>query len=150
MRVVFLQTVANVATAGDVKEVKDGYARNYLLPKKIAVPATADQLRRVDALKKGETDRQNKALEQLRALAQRLDGMEVVVKARVGDKNQLFGSVTNADIAQEIVKVLGSEIDRRAVELETPIKQMGTYDVPVRLGQDLLPKVKVSVQALEE
>ncbi len=149
MRVVFLKTVPNVATAGDVKEVKDGYARNYLLPQKIAAPATPDQLRRVDALKKAEEERQLKVLRDLQTLAQRLEGLAVTVKARVGEKEQLYGSVTNGDIAQEIAKVIEVEIDRRAVELVEPIKQLGTYEVPVRVAQDLVPKVKVSVEPLE-
>jgi len=149
MKVIFLKTVTNVAEAGQIKEVKDGYGRNYLLPQKIAALATPDQLQRVNALKKAEANRQMQALAELKALGQRLEETPVVISARVGANEQLYGSVTNADIAQELSKMLGTDIDRRMVELLEPLKQLGTYQVQVRVSQEIAPMVTVTVQALE-
>lgn len=141
MKVVFLQDVPNVAKAGDVKEVATGYGRNYLLPKKLAVLSkrgVAEMV--VEHLKMGvET-------EKLQALAKELDGKAVVIKARVGAKKErLHGSITAADITEELQKSTGLEVDKRKIDMAEPIKQLGEYEITIKLAKDIAPKIKVSV-----
>ena len=145
MRVLFLQTVPSVAEAGQVKEVKNGYARNYLLPKKLAALATPDELQRVDALRKAEAERQMKTMEEFAGLAQRLESTKITIKSRVGVNGQLYGSVTNSHIADELSRILEIDVDRRKVVLEEPLKRVGTYEVPVNLSHDVVPIVKVEI-----
>jgi large subunit ribosomal protein L9 len=141
MRVVFLQDVPSVAKAGEVKEVADGYARNFLIPRKLALlarPHVLSQLETRETAEGGEDA-------ELTMLAQQIEGKEVGIKARVGAKDKLYGSITSADIAAELKNSTGLDIDKRKIELEEPIRQLGSYEVAIRLGKDILPKIKVSV-----
>jgi large subunit ribosomal protein L9 len=144
MRVVFLEDVQGVAQGGEVKEVKNGFARNYLIPMSLAVPATHNALQRVERLKRqAETDRL-KRLKDTRALAEELDGVQVNIEMRAGASGQLFGSVTTSIIADELSKLTDRKIDRRTVELAEPIRELGASDVTIRL----LPEIDVSVKVL--
>lgn len=144
MKVIFLDDVPNVAKTGEVKEVPDGYFRNYLLPRKFAAPATPSAMKsleaqlKVRARKKAETDAE------LASLAQQLEGKEVRVKAQAGTKARLYGSITAADIAAELEKN-GITVDKRKIALSKPIHQLGNYEVPVKLSGDLNPKLRVIV-----
>ncbi len=149
MKVLFLKDVPNVARAGDIKEVSDGYATNFLLPKKLAERATADVQNRFESQKKAEAKRQAEVEGEMKALAAKLSGRVFTLKAKTGGGEKLYGSITNADIAQEISRVLGEEIDKRKVELTEAIRALGTYEVPVKLYKDITPKVKVKVVAGE-
>jgi large subunit ribosomal protein L9 len=141
MKVIFLQPVSNVAKAGDVKEVADGYARNFLLPKKLALRATPDA-QKIAAM-------QIKAREQLIAEAMQttsqLDGKVVTMKAKAGAEGKLHGSITTADIAAEIQKLTGLEVDKRKIELAEPIHTVGTYNVSIKLAGEAEAKVTVNV-----
>jgi large subunit ribosomal protein L9 len=141
MRVVFLQDVPSVARAGEVKEVADGYARNFLIPRKLAL------LARPHALSQLGTREIATAVEdtELTALAQQLEGKEINIKAKAGVKKKLYGSITSADIAAELKNSTGLDIDKRKIELEEPIHHLGSYEVAIRLGKDILPKIRVSV-----
>jgi large subunit ribosomal protein L9 len=141
MRVVFLQDVPNVAKAGEIKEVADGYGRNFLIPKKLAL------LAKPQAIKQVETGDIMKARvnAELTALASQLEGKEVTLKAKAGAKDRLYGSITSADIASELSKASGLDIDKRKVELGEPIRQLGSYEVTIRLAKDILPKIKDTV-----
>lgn len=147
MRVVFLQDVPRVAQAGDVKEVANGYARNYLIPKGLAVPATPDQLQRVEAIRRAAEQRRQREREELQALMERLQGYTLTVAVRAGEGGRLYGSVTNSHIAEALSSYLGQGVDRRWVDLPEPIKQVGTYQVPVRPGHGLEAQVTVVVSA---
>ena len=149
MNVVFLQDVSNIARAGDVKEVKDGYARNYLIPKQLAVPATHNELRRVEKLKKAAQELRLKESKEWREVAEALDGTSITVKMRAGTGGQLYGSVTNAMIAEEISRATERTIDRRKFVLVEPIRELGTYEVPVHLYEDIAATVTVIVEAEE-
>ena len=146
MRVVFLENVPNVARAGEVKTVKDGYGRNYLLPRKLAAVATPAALKRLEEQEKAHAKTaarmENKAAE----LGEKLDGTTVAVEVKVGSQGRLYGAVTNADIAGELTKVMGEELDRRRVLLVDPIKKLGTYPVEVRLSNDVSVTVNVEVR----
>lgn len=147
MNVVFLQDVSNVARAGDIKEVKDGYARNYLIPKRLAAPTTHNELRRVEKLKKTAQELRLKESREWREVAEALDGTSITIKMRAGTGGQLYGSVTNAIISDEILKNTERTIDRRKIEIKEPIRQLGTYEVPVHLYEDIAATVTVTVEA---
>jgi len=141
MKVVFLQDVPNVARAGEVKEVAAGYGRNFLIPKKLAALADAQAISQVKT--RDETEVQVDT--ELTELARALEGKEVNLKARAGAKERIYGSVTSADIAAELENVTGLAIDKRKIELDEPIRQLGSYEVSIKLGKDIAPKVKVTV-----
>ena len=111
MKVVFLQDVPNVAKAGDVKDVADGYSRNYLIPKKLAVVATSAELNRLELQRKADVRRQARTEQDAEAFAKVLQDTTVVLKMRAGTKDKLYGSVTSADIAKEIKKLTKQDID---------------------------------------
>jgi large subunit ribosomal protein L9 len=141
MRVVFLQDVPRVARAGEVKEVADGYARNFLIPKKIALLATPQAISHSGTAQRAQV-REDTELE---ALAQQIEGKEVNIKAKAGAKERLYGSITSADIAAELSKSTGLDIDKRKIELEEPIRQLGSYELVIRLAKDIVPKIKVNI-----
>jgi large subunit ribosomal protein L9 len=144
MKVVFLQNVEGSGRIGEIKEVADGFARNYLLPRRLAAPATPDAVRRGEARAAAEARRQAELDEQARALVERM-APPIVITARVGEQGRLYGSVTSGDIAEEVSKLTGEEVDRHLVVLEEPIKQLGTYEIPVRLTRNVEATVTVEV-----
>ncbi len=150
MKVIFLQDVAHVAKTGEVKEVSDGYGRNFLLPRRIAVPATAGAMKEMEALIKREASRRAKTEAELKALAEQLNGKEITIKAKAGAKDKLYGTITTADIAAEIEKVHSLVIDKRKIELAEPIKQVGSFDVAIKVAHDLTATIKVNVEAIKE
>ncbi len=141
MKVVFLQDVPNVARAGEVKEVAAGYGRNFLIPKKLA--ALADSRAMSQVRTRDETEIQVDT--ELTELAKALEGKEVNLKARAGAKERIYGSVTSADIAAELESVTGLVIDKRKIELDEPIRQLGSYQVSIKLAKDIVPRVMVTV-----
>jgi large subunit ribosomal protein L9 len=145
MKVVFLEDVAGKARAGEVKEVADGYARNYLIPKKLAALASSEATIHLEARLKSQADKQSQAEAELIKIAEQLDGREVTLTAKVGAKNRLYGSITSADIAAELEKMSGITIDKRKIELDEPIRELGSFDIAIRLGKDIMPKIKVTV-----
>lgn len=140
MKVVFLEDVKNVAKAGDTKEVADGYARNYLLPKKLALlskPGTVAAVKaRIEA--RAET-------EKIKKLAAEIDGKEITFKVKMGTKDRMHGSITPANISTELKSITGQDVDKRKIELVEPIKQLGSYDITIKLAKDIEPKIKVNI-----
>jgi large subunit ribosomal protein L9 len=150
MKVIFLRDVAGIGRAGQIKEVADGYARNYLLPKGLAKPATDGALRQVEE-EKGLADRRHqRELEAARVLAEQLNHATIRFRAKVGEQDILFGTITSADIAEEIKTRLGIEVDRRKIDVGEPIRRPGIYSVPVHLIGDLEPRLNVVVEREEE
>ena len=145
MKVVFLEDVPNVAEAGEMKEVADGYGRNYLLPKKLAILADAKATHIIEARLKRKARLEAETDAEMRELAQQLEGKEIVLKARAGAKERLYGSITNADIADELSKSAGLVVDKRKIELDEPIREVGSYEVAIRLTKDIIPKIKLTV-----
>ena len=150
MKVVFLEDVPNVAEVGEVKEVADGYARNFLIPKKLAILADAKATHIVEGQLKKKARRQAETEAEMRELAKQLEGQEIVLKARAGAKERLYGSITNADIADELEKSAGLVVDKRKIELDEPIREVGSYEVGIRLTGDIIPKIKLTVIEEEE
>ena len=150
MKVVFLEDVSNVASAGEIKEVTSGYGRNFLIPKKLAMPASTSAVSLIEAQRKIRARNQQQTEAELAELASQLDGREVFLKAQVGAKERLYGSITNADIAAELESTTKLVIDKKKIELDKPIHQLGSYEVPIRLGKDVIPKIKVTVTEEEK
>ena len=150
MKVVLLQDVPRLGSAGEVRDVADGYARNFLLPRGLAESATAAVLKRVEAQRGKEEKRQSQVEVGMASIAHTLDGAQITLKAKVGAQGRLYGSITSGDIAEELQRVLGLEIDKRKIEIEEPIRQLGECEIPVRLSKELVPKIKVVVEEEKE
>jgi large subunit ribosomal protein L9 len=150
VKVIFIDDVPNVARAGQTKVVANGYARNYLFPRKLAVLADSTAAAAVEAHLKKVV--KQKAIEEAEmvALAKIIQGTEIVLKAKVGENERLYGSVTGADIAAELSKVISREIDKRKVDLAEPIRQVGVYDITIRFAHDITAVVVVTAMSDEE
>ena len=146
MKVIFLQDVPNVARAGETKEVADGYGRNFLIPKKLALPANSPALSTIKTQLKAEAGSQIRDEARLTELAQQLEGKEVTLKAKTGAKDRLFGSITSADIASELQNTTGLVVDKKKIELAEPIRQLGSYEVVIKIAKDLTPTIKIIVE----
>jgi len=141
MKVIFIQDVQNVAKAGDTKEVAEGYGRNYLLPKKLAVLANSNAKNVLERQRKVQMAKDKEQ----KSLADSVNGKEITVKVKVGAENKMYGSVTSADIVAAVKAAYNIEIDKHKVELPEPIKQVGTVDVPLKIAKDTETKIKVNV-----
>jgi large subunit ribosomal protein L9 len=144
MEIILRQAVENLGKPGDVVTVKNGYARNYLLPHGFAFEATPGNLKRIaqerDRLEAAENERIGAAQD----LAKRLEEVQLTFSARVGEEGKLFGSVTTADIAEQLTSQ-GFHIEKRLIDLHEPIKALGVYRVPVKLHADVKPEIRVWV-----
>jgi large subunit ribosomal protein L9 len=144
MEIILREHVENLGRRGDVVKVADGYARNYLLPRKLALTVTESNRKQIERERKIVEARETEERQTAEALASRLAQAEIVVARRVGEKDALYGSVTTADIAEGLA-AKGLEIERRRIHLAEPIKQLGEFMVPVRLHRDVTADVKVLV-----
>ena len=145
MKVIFLEDVPGAADAGEVKEVKNGFARNYLLPKGLAAPATPSQLQRIRAIETAARQKRLQHSEEWGQVAALIQGMAVPVEVRVGPNGRLFGSVTGRHIAERLTEATGRAIDHRQVLLGATIHEPGDYPVSIRLYRDVTAEVVVSV-----
>jgi len=144
MKVIFLEDVPKVAKTGDILEVADGYARNYLIPKRLALLADDQSLTLAEAKRRKKAREQAETEAEMRELAKMLEGKEITLKARAGAQERLYGSITSADIAAELEKG-GLVIDKRKIDLAEPIHQLGSYDLMVKFAKDIEAKIKVNV-----
>ena len=149
MKVVFLETVEGSGSRGEVKTVAGGYARNYLLPRGLAAPATPTLLRRAETLAKEEKDRQRLLDEQAQGRVGMLQGQRLVMPMRVGEQGRLYGSVTDGDVAEKAGEILGEELDRRRILLPKAIRQVGVYTVPIRMSRNVTADAEVVVVDVE-
>ena len=149
MKVVFMEYVPNVGKAGQIKEVADGYGKNFLIPHKLAMPAKAGDIKNVEAQIKARARVAAKTEAEMKALAAELEGKEISIKAKVGQQGRLYGSITSADIATGLESSMKITIDKRKIELAEPIRSAGTYEVPIKLGKDIATKIKVTVVSEE-
>ena len=144
MRIILQESVEKLGSAGQVIEVADGYARNFLLPRKLALPATGANLKRLEKLRATLAKREATERESAQKFAELLASATVSLARKAGESDQLFGSVTSADIV-EALAAQGFTLDKRKVQLEEPIKLVGEYSVPVKLYHDVSATVKVVV-----
>ncbi len=150
MDVILLEDVARVGRAGEVCKVAPGYARNHLFPKGLAVLATEGVLMQIEQKREVEDKRQRQLEAEARELASELEGLTLTIRAKPGEKDRLYGSITTSDIAEALEKETGRSIDRRKLELEEPIRQLGIYTVPVRLLPNQTPSIRVDVVGQDE
>jgi|SRR5882724_8580936 len=146
MEVILREHVDNVGRRGEIVKVADGYARNYLLPRKLALLATAGNKKQIERERVKFDAKELEEQKVAEAVVARLQGVEVVIARKVGETEALYGSVTSADIA-EALAAKGFELDRRKLHLPEPIKKLGEFEVPLKLHREVTTKVKVRVVA---
>ena len=144
MQVILRERLDNLGNAGEVVDVKPGYARNYLIPQGLAYEATATNVRRIESERARQAQKETATLNEARERAKSIEGISLTFHARAGQEGKLFGSITSADIAEKLAEQ-GVQLDRRAIELEEPIKALGVTSVPVRLHPQVHPEIKVWV-----
>jgi large subunit ribosomal protein L9 len=144
MEVILREHVDNLGRRGEIVKVADGYARNYLLPRKLALLATAGNKQRIEREREKFETREAEEMKVAQAMAERMSGVEIEIARKVGETDALYGSVTTSDIA-EALKTKGFDIDRRKIGLQEPIKKLGTHEIPVKLQRDVTATIKVSV-----
>jgi large subunit ribosomal protein L9 len=149
MEVLLLKDVDGLGLAGEIKKVADGYARNYLVPRGMVSLATPGAIRQAELQRKSAALREAKELSEAQALAQLLDGVSVTFQARAGESDRLYGSITNVNIAEALEEKVGQEVDRRKIDLEEPLKELGTHAVTIRLAAEAEAKVTVVIEREE-
>jgi len=150
MQVLLLKDVVGIGHAGDIKEVSGGHAKNYLLPKKLAVPVSEGAQKQAQSLREAAERRRDRKLTEARTLATRIDGQTLTFKMRSGEGDRLYGSVTNGEIAEALSKVAGIEIERRQIEMEHPIKSLGSHSVSVKVASGVTATIVVTVERAAE
>lgn len=149
VKVLFKKDVKDVARAGEVKDVADGYARNFLLPRGLAVVATAGTLKQVEQLKAANARHAAEEQQVARDLQARLEAQPVVLSAKAGAQGRLYGSVTSADVVEAVRQQHGVELERREIELPEAIRQVGSFTGSVRLHRNVSARLTLDVRALE-
>jgi large subunit ribosomal protein L9 len=146
MQVLLLKDVEGLGEAGDIKNVAGGYAQNYLFPRKLAAPATEGALKQAKSLREAAERRRERRLNEARGLAAEVDGRELRFKARAGEGDRLYGSITNHDIVEALAKETGIQLDHRFVNLEHPIKELGEHEVGIKVAAGATATVRVHVE----
>lgn len=150
MKIILTQEVRNIGAPGDVVDVADGYARNYLVPRGLAIKAHKGAVKQADTLQRAHASRVTKQKSEFEAVASKLISEGPIrVSARAGEEGKLFGSVTSTDLAEAIASQTGVKVDRKDVHLDEPIRSLGTHEVRVHLFADVDPVVTVEVTAVE-
>lgn len=144
MKVILREDVPDLGSAGQTIRVKDGYGRNYLIPRNLAIPATKSNLKAIDEITKQAEIRAKKRRRDAETIKDRIEKLSLSIEVLVGEDDKLFGSVTNADIA-DLLEKEGVIVDKRAIELESPIKVLGVYTVPVKVDKEVEAGVKLWV-----
>ncbi len=148
MEVILREHVENLGRRGDVVKVAEGYARNFLLPRKLALPVNQGNMKIVERQRKIAEVKELAEKSAAEAYAVRLTHADIVIARRVGENEALYGSVTAADIADDL-KAKGFEVDKRKIQLDEPLKQLGEFTVPIRLHRDVVAQLRVKVSAQE-
>ena len=145
MEVILRETIDSLGRAGQTVKVADGYARNYLLPRKLAYPATAGNMKVIEYERQSLLKKEAKQKEDAEKLKEMLDPVEIMIRRKVGEQNVLYGSVTNSDVAEELEKK-GFEIEKRKIYMDDHIKSIGEFSIPIRLFKDVTAHVKLKVE----
>jgi large subunit ribosomal protein L9 len=146
VKVILKEDVDNLGRAGDIKRVADGYARNYLIPQGMAVRATAGAMKDFEHRQKVQARKHERMKKRAETLAQRLTSHTLTFEVKTGETGQLYGSITNADIAEALERELDVEIDRRDIALSEPLRQVGEHFVPIHLMDEVEPQIQVIVK----
>ncbi len=146
MKVMLTQDIEGLGQAGEIKEVAGGYARHYLIPRGLALPATKGVRKQAAAIREAAERRRAREMNEAQALAEKLNALTLRFTARAGESDRLYGSITSSDIAEAIEREVGQAVDRRHIELERPIRQLGTHQVSIRLMSNVIAQVTVVVE----
>lgn len=146
MKVILLQDVKGTGKKNEVKEVSDGYARNFLLPKKLAVPADNTNMKELNEKNKSKENKAQKEYEAAVELGKKMEELNVVIYSKAGDGGRLFGSITSKDIAEQIKKQHSIEVDKRKITLDEPIRVLGSRYVDIKIHQKVTTKIRVDVK----
>ncbi|MCL6614324.1 MAG: 50S ribosomal protein L9 [Firmicutes bacterium] len=145
MKIVLMQDVKALGRKGEIKDVADGYARNFLIPKGLAVPATEGNLRALEQARALKERHEIQEEAEARAIAARLEGLHLVVRAKAGESGRLFGSITGKDVAEAIRRQTQIELDRKKIDLPEGLKKLGRYQIPIRLYRGVSVEIEVEV-----
>jgi large subunit ribosomal protein L9 len=145
MKVIFLKDLPK-GKRGEIKEVADGYARNFLFPEGMALPATPSAIKEARLLLDKKVEHQARQQEEQGKIAQELEGKELHFKAKAGAKGRLHGAITSANIAEELSRLTGLEIDKKRVEMDEPLHHLGSYDIVINLGMGTIAKIKAIIE----
>jgi large subunit ribosomal protein L9 len=148
MKVILQKDIMSLGDAGDIKEVADGYARNYLIPKKLVIPASESNKKVIDHQERLIKLKKEKRKKQSEKVHENLNGLEIVITAKVGEEEKLFGSITSIDVAKKLLEK-GHSIDKRKISIDNPIKTTGEFDIQVKLDDGLTAVVKLRVDKEE-
>jgi large subunit ribosomal protein L9 len=146
MKVILLKDIKGTGKKNEVKEVSDGYARNFLLPKKLAVPADNTNMKELNEKNKSKENKAQKEYEAAVELGKRMEELNVVIYSKAGDGGRLFGSITSKDIAEQIKKQHNIEVDKRKITLDEPIRVLGSRFVDIKIHQKVTTKIRVDVK----
>lgn len=144
MNIILLEDVGNLGVVGDVVDVADGYARNYLIPKRFAMKATKGSLKQIENIKAQRASRKEREYYRNKLFADKIQGVSIDIPVEIGDDDQIYGSITNIRIAQELAEK-GFDVDKRKILLDEPIKSLGVYNVTIDLIDDIQPTIRVWV-----
>jgi large subunit ribosomal protein L9 len=147
MKILLTRDIDSIGRAGEIKSVADGYARNYLIPKGLAILATKGAIKQSETIRKTEEKRQAQLFAKAQAIAAQLSETTVTFQAKAGESGKLYGSITTADIADAILDKKGIEVDKRKIDLQDPLRMLGTHKVPVKLAANLVAEVTVIVES---
>ncbi|MCM0759354.1 MULTISPECIES: 50S ribosomal protein L9 [Sporomusa] len=147
MKVILQQEVKKLGKKGDIIEVSEGYARNYLLPQKLAIAATANNVNNANLQKAAEERKKERALDEAKLLAAQMAKIVVTIPVKMGEGGRLFGSVTAKDIAEAVAREHKLDLDKRKIELKDAIKSLGTFTVPIKLHPEVSTEIQVIIKA---
>ncbi|MHB1377612.1 MAG: 50S ribosomal protein L9 [Candidatus Humimicrobiaceae bacterium] len=146
MKVILTKDVEKIGSFGEVINVKDGYAKNFLIPAGMAILSTPGNLKQVDLVKKSKVKVEAKSIKEANEIAEQLNGLKLLFKVKSSAEGKMYGSITNKDIADKILSFKKIEVDRKKIELEESIKDIGSYEIDIKLYKDVKCKVIVSVE----
>lgn len=145
MKIVLTQEVRALGAPGDVVEVADGYARNFLIPRKLAIRATSGSLKQVETIRRTREIREVRNLEQAQQIAGQLGSLQIRVPAKAGDTGRLFGQITTAQVAEAVKKAGGPKIDKKRLHIDAPIKSLGAHRVSLRIHPEVEAQINIEV-----
>ncbi len=150
MKVILKQTIKKVGEIGDIVEVSNGFARNFLIPQGKAISYSMDNYKQVEYLKKRGLAKKEKELNEAKDLAEKLDNISLEIKVKAGKEGKLFGSITSKDIVDAVLSEYKIELDRKKIDLKEPLKKLGVHNIPVNLFKDVVPQIKVNLVSNSE
>ena len=145
MKIILKRSIEKIGQVGDVVEVSDGFARNFLIPQGKAISFTVGNFKQIEYLKKQETEQREGELKEVKEFAEKINNISLEIKVKAGEEGKLFGSVTSKDIVETLLKEHGIELDKRKINLKESLKKLGVHTVPVNLYKDITPQIKVNL-----